>query len=271
MNKHLSCKSTNERIPTGTREWADYNVNCVKGCYNDCKYCYATIMARRFGRASKETWKNMIVRDDIVNKHFKKYPGRVMFPSSHDIIDLPEVEEACFSVLEGLLKSNNEVLITTKPRYKIIKKIDRNFSDFKENFQFRFTITSKDNQLLKFWEPNAPLFEERMKSLMFSFNKGYKTSVSIEPFLDYDPVYLVDSISPFCTESIWIGLMNYIPRMGIKMDEIPFYDEIRKNYSQENLKEIYAKLVEKPRIRWKDSIRKRIFKQNVKPILKSPI
>lgn len=47
---------------TGTREWADHNVNCVSGCINDCRYCYAKVMAKRFGRATESTWKIMTVR-----------------------------------------------------------------------------------------------------------------------------------------------------------------------------------------------------------------
>ena len=167
--KEKKSDCSDEKIPTGTKEWADHNVNCIKGCYNDCRYCYAMIMAKRFGRATNKTWKKMVIREDVVNTKFRKFSGRVMFPSSHDIFDLPDYEEACFLVLGNLLKSENEVLITTKPRYVIIKKIDNEFSHYKKQIQFRFTLTSSDNQLLKFWEPNAPLFEERLKSLQYAF------------------------------------------------------------------------------------------------------
>lgn len=247
-----------EKIPTGTKEWADHNVNCIKGCYNNCRYCYAMCMAKRFGRTTSETWKKMIIREDVVNSKFRKFSGRVMFPSSHDIFDMPGYEEACFTVLANLLKSGNEVLVTTKPKLAIIKKIDEEFSVLKDQVQFRFTITSSDDQLLKFWEPNAPLFEERLKSLRYAFKKGYKTSVSIEPFLDYDPRPLVNSISPFVTESIWLGVMNYIPRNNIRKVEILHYDSIRINYSEEHLKEIYEFFNEFPKIRWKDSIKAKL-------------
>ncbi len=88
-NKH-------REITSGTKEWADYNVNCIKGCFNNCRYCYAKMMAKRFGRCTEDTWGNMEINDTILNKNFKKYNGRVMFPSSHDIIDKPEIKEACF-------------------------------------------------------------------------------------------------------------------------------------------------------------------------------
>lgn len=247
-----------EKIPTGTKEWADHNINCIKGCYNNCRYCYAMCMAKRFGRATTKTWQTMVIREDVVNSNFRKYSGRVMFPSTHDIFDIPEFEEACFSVLEKLLKSGNDVLVTTKPRLSIIKKIDKKFSTFKDQIQFRFTITTSDNQLLEFWEPNAPLFEERLKSLQFAFKKGYKTSVSIEPFLDYNPEKLIEVIAPYVTESIWLGIMNYIPRNNLKKNEIFHYNSIRKNYNQENLKEIYGRFNLNPKIRWKDSIKTKL-------------
>jgi DNA repair photolyase len=254
MDQHLK-KPKMKKITSGTREWADYNVNCIDGCFNDCRYCYAKLMANRFGRTKNKSWKVMRVRKDAVVKNYGLLPGRVMFPSSHDIFDFPLIEKACFIVLEKLLKSGNHVLLTTKPRFSIIQKIDKLFNKYKERLQFRFTITSYNDELLKFWEPNAPLFEERMESLKYAFYRKYKTSVSIEPFLDYNPQVLVKVVEHYSTESIWIGKMNYIPRHNIHDDEVLFYNEIRKNYETNHLKDIYNDLKDFPKIRFKDSIR----------------
>lgn len=244
-----------DKITSGTREWADHNVNCIKGCYNDCRYCYAKIMAKRFGRVTEKTWKNMKVRQEQVSKTYRKLSGRVMFPSSHDIFDFPQVEEACFTVLAKLLKSGNDVLVTSKPRIRVIQKIDRLFSPYRRRLQFRFTITSNKNHLLSFWEPNAPNFEERMSSLKYAFEKRYRTSVSIEPFLDYDPTELIRIVAPFTTESIWIGRMNYIPRKICSEKDRSCYEEIRKNYETVHLWKIFNELNGRPLIRFKDSIR----------------
>jgi len=241
-------------ITSGTKEWADHNVNCIKGCSNNCKYCYAKIIAKRFGRCTEETWGKIEVNKDVLNKTFKKYRGRVMFPSSHDIIDTPEAKEACFTVIQKLLKAGNELLITTKPKFSITKDIIKQFHSFKLQMQFRFTITSIDNQLLSFWEPNAPPFEERLKSLKYAYEKGFKTSVSIEPFLDYNPKQLVHVLSPYITESIWLGPMNYIPKNGILNEDKQRYAEIRKRYEIDHLKEIYEDLKNFPRIRFTDSM-----------------
>lgn len=247
------------KITSGTREWADYNVNCIYGCFNNCRYCYAKIIAKRFGRATEKTWGIMRIRNEMVARNFSKRPGRVMFPSSHDIIDIPEIEEACFTVLHKLLESGNDVLLTTKPRFNVIRKIDEKFAQYKERLQFRFTITSVDNNLLRFWEPNAPTFEERMSALKYAFNEEYATSVSIEPFLDYDPEDLVQEVAPYSTESIWIGKMNYISRRNLSKNEKEYYDKVRKNYEFEHLKEIFEKLRDIPKIRFKDSIKNIVF------------
>ena len=212
-------------------------------------------MAKRFGRTTDSTWKNMEIRQDVLRKTFKKMPGRVMFPSTHDLFDISPYKEACFTVLEKLLQSGNDVLITTKPRFAIIKAIIQQFRNYKKQIQFRFTITSIDDKLLEFWEPNAPRFKERLQSLRYAFGKGFKTSVSIEPFLDYDPTELVKTITPFITESIWIGRMNYIPRKNLSEKEKPYYDKIRKNYETTHLWKIYNKLKRHPLVRFKDSIR----------------
>ena len=177
-----------------------------------------------------------------------------MFPSSHDIADDPRIKEACFTVLGKLLESGNQVLVTTKPRLPVTKDIVYLFSKYIDQMQFRFTITSSDNSLLKFWEPNAPTFEERVKSLAYAFNHGFKTSVSIEPFLDRDPRPLVETISRYVTKSIWLGIMNYIPRNSIARGDRTFYEEVRENYTTHRVQEICEDLKYFPKIRFKDSI-----------------
>lgn len=245
----------NRKRTSGTKEWADFNVNCISGCANDCRYCYAKLMAKRFNRATEETWKDMVIREKFLTKKFRKYPGRVMFPSSHDIVDIPEVKEVCLTVLKNLLDADNEVLVTMKPNLNVTKDIVARFEEFKETMQFRFTITSNNNAILSFWEPNAPSYEERLESLILAYKEGYKTSVSVEPFLDDDPVPLIKDLSPFITESIWIGPMNHMPRKNIADEDVPEYERIRHTKHRENLQRIHDELIDVPNIRFKDSMK----------------
>lgn len=246
------------KVTSGTKEWADYNINCIKGCANNCKYCYAKMMAKRFGRATEASWKEMIIRDDILQKKFGKFNGRVMFPSSHDIVDIPEIKDACFLVLKNLLDAGNDVLVTMKPNLCVTKEIVDGFRSLQDQMQFRFTITSNDNEILSFWEPGAPSYEERLESLILAFKEGYKTSVSVEPFLDDDPVPLVKELSQYITESLWIGQMNHMPRKNIHPEDIPEYNRIRIAKRVDNLRRIHGELVNVPNIRFKDSMRMKL-------------
>lgn len=245
-------------ITSGTKEWADHNVNCIKGCSNNCRYCYAKMMAKRFGRCLEDTWKDMEVNERAVERNYRRYEGRVMFPSTHDIVDKPRVREACFVVIKKLLEAGNDLLITTKPKLSITKDIISQFRSFKEQLQFRFTITSLDNGLLAFWEPDAPNYEERLESLKHAYENEFRTSVSIEPFLDYSPHRLIYALSSYVTESIWLGPMNYIPQNGISSKHQRQYTEIRTRYDISHLASIYEDLKDFPLIKFKDSMSNRL-------------
>jgi len=242
------------KITQGTKEWADSNVNCYYGCSNDCRYCYAKKMAIQFKRKTEETWKLMEPNQKAIEKGYSKRKGRIMFPTSHDITI--ESLNGCLRVLKKLLDANNEVLITTKPKLNCTKLICNNFYKKKDLIQFRFTITSLSNDLLSFWEPNAPLFEERFNSLKHAYNLGYKTSISIEPFLDENPFILVDKLLSYVNESVWIGKMNYIYTNNIKPNEIKYYKNIHKINTKEYLVRIVekSKTYKKKNIQIKDSI-----------------
>ncbi|MHA1145516.1 MAG: radical SAM protein [Candidatus Helarchaeota archaeon] len=239
----------NEKVKNktaGTKEWADSNVNFLYGCRNDCVYCYAKKMAYRFKRIiTLDEWKNMKINRNAIDKNYKKRSGRIMFPTSHDLFPkhIPYIKQ----VLEKLLAAGNDILITTKPRLDVIKFICEDFSAYKKQIQFRFTITSISDTMLRQYEPNAPTFKERLSSLIHAFNSGFKTSISIEPFLDYDPIPLVCLLSDFVTESIWIGPMNH-------------HATTNNIYTRENLLRIYNELKNNEIVRFKDAFIFRVRK-----------
>jgi len=237
------------KVTSGTKEWADSNVNIAYGCSHDCQYCYAKKLAIFSGRKTRENWKEMVINRKAVEKGYRKRKGRVMFPSSHDIT--PEILGECLIVLKKLLFAGNTVLITTKPHISCVKEICQSLSHYFNQIQFRFTITSKNNKLLEKYEPGAPRYEERLMCLSYAYGKGIKTSVSIEPFLDYDPIPLIEEIEPYVTESIWIGPLNHYK-----------FPDLIENYRGFHLYEIYRKLRNMKKIRFKDAF---IKKMGVRP------
>lgn len=241
----------------GTREWSTATVNCCMGCSHDCRYCYARSMAVRFGRVKANNWKNEKVRWKDVRKDYKYNEGIIMFPSSHDITESNFL--GCMEVMYKLLKAGNRVLIVTKPHLTCVQGICIVFGDYRDNILFRFTIGAMDDSVLSFWEPGAPSYEERKASLEYAFNNGFETSVSVEPMLDSAHIFdLVDDLSPYITNSLWIGKMNQ-PRRRINIcDDIveEAVERIEAGQTDERIIAIYEKLRSNPLVKWKESVKK---------------
>lgn len=248
-----------EKQVFGTTEWATANANFINGCLHDCKYCYSKEMAIRFKRKTPENWKEEIVNTKQLNKRFKKKEGYIMFPSSHDIT--PENLDLSIKFLGNILEEGNDVLVVTKPHMEVVERVCKAFSQQKNNILFRFTIGSCDSQILRFWEPNAPSFEERLKSMKYAYDNGFKTSISCEPILDIATEELVQLVIPFVTDAVWIGKPNFLLRR-LKMNGITDNETIKKAkelsvlQSDKWIVELYEKYKDNPQIKWKESIKK---------------
>jgi DNA repair photolyase len=246
-----------QRNTYGTREWAAKTVNCCTGCAHDCVYCYAKSMALRFGQVPDGQWDSERIRQhDVVRKH-RKYPGRVMFPSSHDIT--PTNLSACLQVLDNLLAAGNEVLVVSKPHLECIRAICQKFESYRDKILFRFTIGAQDDRLLSLFEPNAPGYAERRASLQYAYEQDFQTSVSVEPMLDSQRIDdLVVDLLPFVTDAIWIGEMNYVGRLYNKVNsEVQAALKVIENgQSDEIIRAIYSRHRNNPKIKWKKGIKK---------------
>lgn len=191
---------------SGTQEWCDKELSIYKGCPNNCEYCYAKKIGNRFGWKKKEDWINMEFNERAFNQRLYNW-GVVMFPTSHDIT--PGNVDTCIKFLLRLLKeTNNTLLIVSKPNIECIKKLCKALENYKERILFRFTITSKWDSTAVKWEKEAPFISERIMCLEYAYLRGWNTSVSVEPFLDRTPIWLIESIEKFCTDTIWIGIMT---------------------------------------------------------------
>ena len=243
----------------GTKEWADYNINCVSGCSHDCKYCYAKTMAIRFKRKSPDTWKDEVINTTALSKRYSRQSGRFMFPTSHDIT--PSNLSACIQQLTNLLAPGNEGVIVTKPHFECIEALCDVFPMFKGNFIFRFTIGSSDSDTLRYWEPGAPDFEERLASLKYAHWKGYQTSVSCEPMLDGKVEDVVEWVLPYVTETVWIGKPNMLKgRLSINghndEETMKRAEELMQSLSDQFIWDLYDRYKGESKIRWKESIKK---------------
>jgi DNA repair photolyase len=260
-DKKLNKEEKQQTALFGTKEWSDYSINCVSGCSHDCKYCYAKSMAIRFKRHTPENWENEIINSSILAKGFKKSKEgkKFMFPTSHDIT--PSNLSACIQRLTNLLTPGNEGIIVTKPHFECIEALCEVFPLFKDKIVFRFTIGSSNSDTLRFWEPEAPNFEERLASLKYAHWKGYQTSVSCEPMLDDNVKDVLEWVLPYVTETVWIGKPNMLKSRlsmnGHKDEEtMGRADRLMQSLSDQSIWDLYNKYKVNPKIRWKDSIKK---------------
>jgi len=249
---------------TDNRQWAEKYENLISGCSHNCKYCYAKSMAVHYKLNTPNNWKNEVVRNSyLLKKGFRKRNDLIMFPSSHDIT--PEHLQDNMTFLGNILAAGNKVLIVSKPHFNCIKAICDVFFPFKENILFRFTIGSADSDTLKFWENNAPDFNERLEALKYAFNAGYNTSVSCEPMLDDNIDQVIAAVLPYVTETIWLGkpnqLMGRLSRNGFKNDLVTMSRgrALMKLFSDKFILDLYARYKDNSKIMWKSSIKKVVF------------
>lgn len=145
----------------------------------------------------------------------------------------------------------------------MIEKLCRYRKSYKKQILFRFTIGSKDNEVLNFGEPYAPSYEERIKCLEYAHDKGYKVSVSIEPMLDPDNIGdLLNDLPAIEMESVWIGKMNHTSRIAVRGSEELRAEiiDLERAQSDDNILNIYHDWKHETKIRWKDSVQKVIDK-----------
>lgn len=249
---------------TGTKEWAVFNVNIQQGCEHGCRYCYARYNAvARFKRCAAEQWLEPVINKAKVDKDYGKYKGVVMFPSTHDITQKNLSE--CLCVLRKLLDAGNWILIVSKPHWTCITLICETLQKYRSQIMFRFTIGSKDDDILGFWEPNAPKFEERLACLRYAYFGRYLTSVSCEPYLDKNVVDLYLAVKPFITDSFWVGkLRDFARRVDTSVitaeQEEEFIKPLKAAQTDEAVRTIYNQLNVERLVKFKDSIREVIEK-----------
>ena len=241
----------------GTREWAVAEIDCCLGCPHDCRYCYARyqrVVRRKLLTA--EEWRHCRILPEEVERVHPLYPGQVMFPSAHDIV--PENLEACCRVINGLLAFGNRVLVVSKPQLCCIEELCRRFAFARHRLLFRFTITARDGNILKFWEPHAPEYDERRQCLALARKLGFATSVSVEPILDMDDVVdMVRELLPLVSHSIWLGKMNKIAeRVSLDSPEtLAAVAKVEAGQSDARILALHAQLAGITLVRWKESIK----------------
>jgi len=217
-------------------------------------------MANRFGW--KENWREMENKEEMGKKKFMKRDGMIMSPSSHDITE--SNVELAIKVFKNILEPGNELLIVSKPKGSLIKKVCKAIEPWKKQVLFRFTIGTLNDKIRAYWEPGAPTINERLEALEYAHENDWRTSVSVEPFLDENVVGLVRVLIPLVSDTIWIGPMN-----KIHVPKELWTEKEKKLYSPKTLIQIKEEVdaLNSNKIRYKDHFLANLKKYPIKTVI----
>ena len=121
------------------------------------------------------------------------------------------------------------------------------------------TLTAATPNLLRQFEPYAPLYSEQLQVIIELIRHGFYTNVMMEPYLS-DPIEMIEEVTPILsqqTRSDWvipIGKMNYTASMQLNPD--PVIDQQMKTYleqlySRENLLRLWSYVENNPHLFFK--------------------
>lgn len=250
-------------------EFADFCINHVEGCSHGCRYpCYAMMMKKRCGVISTyEDWtRPKIVENasELLEKELARYQGRIKsvhlcFSTDPFMFGYDEIGQLSLRLMRRLNSENIPCTVLTKGVYPEEIALDERMSpdlppargglqqQARRRNEFGISLVSLDEGFRRDYEPNAARFEERIKSLRYLHEKGFKTWVSMEPYptpniIRQDLLKILEAVS-FADEIIF-GRLNYSPKTRVFSHTKTFYNSQAKSvmdFCEENNISCYIK------------------------------
>lgn len=197
-------------------EYGDYTINHVQGCSHGCKYpCYAMMLSKRFGRCnSYEEWcQPKLVKNalEILEKEIPKLQSEIKsvqlcFMTDPFMYGYPEVSQMSIDIINKL--NNSNIICTALTKGILPKEL---INTCLQN-QYGITLISLNENYRLENEPGSAPYAERIVSLKYLHDKGFKTWVSIEPYptpniIDQNFMDILNSVN--FVDKIIFGRLNY--------------------------------------------------------------
>lgn len=213
-------------------EYGDFCINHVEGCSHGCLYpCYAMMLKRRCGVISNyEDWcKPKLVANalELLEKEIPRYKNKIKFvhlcfSTDPFMYGQDEVGALSVKIIRQLNDHNIPCTVLTKGVYPVDL-----IESLSPNNQYGITLVSLDEKFREQYEPYTARFEERIESLRYLHEKGFKTWVSIEPYptpniIKQDLRKILGEI--FFVDKIIFGRLNYSPKVKAFSHPDKFYN-----------------------------------------------
>lgn len=191
----------------GWKEWVDETISIQVGCENNCSYCWARVWGLQKGYVSDwEDWKNP--RSKKQKDCLKKKYGVVGYPGTHDIHESNLYESV--EVVRELVRNGNKVIIVTKGKNSIVTILVDELKNYHLEVEFRFSISTNYDGRIKKFEGKSPLYKEKKLALEWVSKMGFRTSVSMEPYISANLVDVITDLKELVnTKTFYVGVMNY--------------------------------------------------------------
>ncbi len=220
-------------------EWCDYTWNCVIGCKNNCKLCYAKKINNRFHFI--ENWNNPEWKEKTFNKIFPKKASRIFVNSMSDI---------CFWENSWMEKVLNKIKEYPQHQFLFLTKNPECYNNYwvYNNCWLGVTITSNDDFMYR--DQNDKSFDFVLKeSIEGSLPKVF---YSIEPLIDrvdldlhFTPDWVIIGADSTRNKNKIIPKLEWIEEIkeGCQKNNIPYFEK-------DNLKNIVKRKLIKEFPKW---------------------
>jgi len=151
---------------------------------------------------------------ELLDKEIPKYKSRIKyvhlcFSTDPFMYNQEQVRELSLKVIDKLNSNGIRCTVLTKSTYP--KELaGRNGNSL--NNEYGITLVSLDENFRNEYEPNTATFKDRIQSLKYLHDKGFKTWVSMEPYptpnlVKQDLMKILEAIS--FVDKIIFGRLNY--------------------------------------------------------------
>lgn len=213
-------------------EYGDYTMNHIQGCAHGCNFpCYAFLMAKRFGKIKNyDEWLQpylVLNTLELLDKEIPRLKEKIKnvqlcFTTDPFMYEYEEIKEISLKAITKLNANDIPCSILTKGI--LPKELDK----LSKLNQYGITLVSLSEDFRKKYEPNSAPYNNRIKSLKYLHENGFKTWISMEPYptpnmISQNLEEILNEIS--FVDKIVFGRTNYNKEVSAYKKHKDFYNE----------------------------------------------